>query len=278
MSKLFITDLDHTFLHSNQKVTQFSRDIWNKIAEQTLLSVATARSFSKTQEFLHGMNLKAPLILLDGAMVVTTEKRVIDLKTLSKKVTDEVIEEGKKFSIEPFVIYLNDIKTLSETFALPPIMNSYQSYLIDKSYSHDPRVVYKNRIRGTEDTLKIVYMAEERTLRPLSEHFQKIFKDEIEIKLSPENYMGCWFLTILHPLGDKAHALYKVSEYLNITLSDTTVFGDSINDIGMFKIAGTSVAVSNALDEVKREASIILPHSNDEDAVAKYLQTKFSMK
>jgi len=30
MQKLFITDLDHTFLHSNQSVTQFSQDIWNE--------------------------------------------------------------------------------------------------------------------------------------------------------------------------------------------------------------------------------------------------------
>ena len=271
MKKLFITDLDHTFLHSSQKVTQFSRDIWNSMAEDTLLSVATARSFNKTQEFLHGMKLNAPLILLDGAMVVTTDKKLIDLKTLGKNVTDSIIKEGKKFDIEPFIISLNDTKTLSETFALPPIMNYYQSYLIDKSYSHDPRIEHQKESRGAEDTLKIVYMAEEKILRPLAEHLQKVFNDEIEIKLSPENYMGCWFLTILHPLGDKAHALHKVSEYLDIPLTKTTVFGDSLNDIGMFKIAGISIAVSNALDIVKEEASIILPHSNDEDAVAKYL-------
>jgi hydroxymethylpyrimidine pyrophosphatase-like HAD family hydrolase len=39
----------------------------------------------------------------------------------------------------------------------------------------------------------------------------------------------------------------------------------------MFKLAGTSVAVSNALDEVKELADIVLPHSNDEDGVAQYL-------
>ncbi len=272
MQKLFITDLDHTFLHSSQKVTQFSKDVWNSMTHNTLLSVATARSFNKTQEFLHGMNLKAPLILLDGAMVVTDEKRLIDLKTLSKRVTDAVIEEGKKFDIEPFIISIDNKSELSETFALPPVMNSFQSYLINKSYSKDPRIEYKSKIEGTKDTLKIVYMAEEELLRPLSVHLQKTIGDEIEIKLSPEKYMGCWFLTILHPLGDKAHALEKVSEYLDIPLAKTTVFGDSVNDIGMFKIAGTSVAVSNALDIVKKEASIILPHSNDEDAVARYLQ------
>ena len=94
----------------------------------------------------------------------------------------------------------------------------------------------------------------------------------MEYKLSPEKYSDGWFLTILHPEGDKAHALQKVADYINRDTNDITVFGDSINDIGMFKLAGTSVAVSNALDEVKAVADVVLPHSNDEDAVARYLE------
>ncbi|MEJ2488818.1 MAG: HAD hydrolase family protein [Sulfurovaceae bacterium] len=81
-------------------------------------------------------------------------------------------------------------------------------------------------------------------------------------------------MTILHKEGDKAHALKKVCEYHDIDFKDLTVFGDSINDIAMFELAGTSVAVANALDIVKSKATLILPHTNDEDGVAKYLCKK----
>jgi hydroxymethylpyrimidine pyrophosphatase-like HAD family hydrolase len=127
---------------------------------------------------------------------------------------------------------------------------------------------------GAKDTLKLVYMGEEKLLRPLAKHLEKVFSNQIEIKLSPENYMQCYFLTILHPLSDKAHALNIVHEYLNYDAKNTTVFGDSLNDIGMFKLAGTAVAVSNALELVKENADIILNESNDEDAVANYLEKK----
>ena len=271
MRKLFITDLDHTFLNSNQTVTPFSREVWNKKAKETKLSIATARSFSKTEYFFRGLELNAPLILLDGAMVVTPKKEIIEIKTLDKRVVDIVINIGREFTIEPFIISLENYKELKESFIVPSIMNYYQDKLIKSSYSKDTRLVYSKKIEGREDTLKIVYMGEESILRPLSLKIKEKLEDEIEIKLSPENYMGCYFLTLLHPLGDKAHALRVVSSYLNIPLKDTTVFGDSLNDIKMFKIAGTSIAVSNALDEVKKEATIILPHSNNEDGVAKYL-------
>jgi Cof subfamily protein (haloacid dehalogenase superfamily) len=271
MEQLFITDLDHTFLHSSQKVTPYSRRVWNRVAEDIPLSIATARSFNKSIEFFEGMTLNSPIILLDGAMLVTPKKELIEIKTLKKGVVDAIINESRRFGIEPFIIALDDYKTLSETFLLPPIMNSYQSTLIKNSYSNDKRIKFCRKTEGVDDSLKVVYMGEEKILRPLSIAIKELLQDEVEVKLAPEKYMDCYFLTILHPLADKANALKRLSEYLDIPLKNITVFGDSLNDIEMFKIAGTSVAVSNALDEVKKEASIILPYSNDEDGVARYL-------
>ena len=272
MPKLYITDLDHTFLHSSQTVSDFSKKIWNEKVNHALLSVATARSFSKTHQFLDGLELKAPLILLDGAMVVNNKKKLISLNTLNKDIGDAIIEESKKFNIYPYVIALTDHKTLDETFSVPSQLNYYQERLIKDSYALDKRISTVKNIQGANDTLKLVYMGEEKLLRPLAEHLKKIFSNSIEIKLSPENYMQCYFLTILHPLSDKAHALNIVHEYLGYDAKETTVFGDSLNDIGMFKLAGTAIAVSNALDAVKEVADIVLNESNDEHAVAKYLE------
>ncbi len=272
MQKLFITDLDHTFLQSNQTVSSFSKEIWNSKSSKAMLSIATARSFAKTQDFLKDLKLNFPLITLDGAMVVNREKKIIDLNVLSKEIGDAIIEESKKFDIFPYVIALSDHKSLDETFDIPSQLNYYQERLIKESYALDKRLAYVKNIRGAKDTLKLVYMGEERVLRPLAEHLLKVFGNTIEIKLAPENYMQCYFLTILHPLSDKAHALNKVLEYLNLDAKESTVFGDGLNDIGMFKLAGTAIAVQNALDEVKAKADIVLQESNDEDAVAKYLE------
>jgi len=274
MQKLFISDLDHTFLHSNQSVTQFSQDIWNEKANHAMLSIATARSFAKANDFLKDLKLNFPLITLDGAMVATREKKLIDLNVLNKDIGDAIIEESKKFDIFPYVIALTDHKSLDETFDIPSQLNYYQERLIKESYTLDKRLSYVKDIRGVKDTLKLVYMGEEKVLRPLAMHLSKVFTNNIEVKLAPENYMNCYFLTILHPFSDKAHALNKVHEYLKVDAKKTTVFGDGLNDIGMFKLAGTAVAVNNALDAVKAEANIILDETNDEDAVAKYLQKK----
>jgi len=270
-SPVYLTDLDHTFLRSDQSVSPFSREVWNRIAPRVPLTVATARSFSKSHHFLDTLHLDAPMILLDGAMVVMPDKTLIDLKTVGRELGDSVIEAGRRFdNIEPFVIGLKD-RDLNEAFRYPTAVTPMQQEVLE-NYRNDPRLERHARMTAMDETLKIVYMAEEARLRPLTEHFRRLFGDALEFKLSPEKYTGGYYLTVLHPLGDKAHAMTTIAGYLGRDPADFTVFGDSLNDLGMFALAGTACAVQNALDEVKAAADIVLPHTNDEDAVARYLQ------
>lgn len=269
MQKIFITDLDHTLLRSDQSVSDFTKETINQITKNHLFTVATARSFHKVKEFLEDIEPNAPMILLDGTMIATSEKKIIDLKLLSKEISNEIIQEGQKFSIHPFIIGLED-DSIDEIFWYPKILNEYQKEVL-KNYQNDPRLALKDPIGAMNRVLKVVYFGSFETLAPLVAHLKTIFYDTLEYKLSPEKYNGGWFLTLLHPNGDKSHAITKVLEYIDFSHQNLTVFGDSVNDIEMFKLANVSVAVANALDEVKKEANIILPHTNDEDGVAMYL-------
>lgn len=273
---MFITDLDHTFLRSDLSISNFSSDTWNQKTQTSLMTIATARSFQKSKELLKNVAINAPMILLDGSVIISPEGKIIDLKTIGKEIGDAIVEVGLQFDIDPFIIGMKD-KNLNEAFLYPRRLNPYQKDVL-KGYKDDPRMQFNPNNRTMEQNLKIVYFGSKVQLTPLYEAIQKRFNTEIEAKLSPEKYGGGYFLTLLHPEGDKAHALQKVMDYLERDPQNITVFGDSINDIGMFKLAETAVAVSNALDEVKAVANVVLPHSNDEDGVARYLETVNAVK
>ncbi len=119
--------------------------------------------------------------------------------------------------------------------------------------------------------LKIVYFGQKEQMESIANIATETFGNKIELKLSPEKYADGWFVTILHPKGDKSHGLKSVAKMVDVDLKSVTVFGDSINDIGMFELAGKSVAVANALDELKCVADVVLDRSNDEDAVGYFL-------
>jgi len=270
MKKIYITDLDHTFLRSDLTLSNFTKQVWNEKAENSFVSIATARSYFSATQLLKGFKINAPMILLDGALIVSPEKEIIDAHFMNEALCNEMIQEGIKFSnLHPFVIGLKEGE-LNESFDFPLRQTAVQKQLLE-NFKKDPRLEQYKNIVARKKTFKIVYMGSYEQMQPLCEHLKKLYAQHFEFKLSPENYSKGYFLTILDPQGDKAHGLSKLSEYLNKELKEFTVFGDSINDIGMFKLAGMSVAVSNALNEAKEHAHIISEHSNDEDAVAKYL-------
>jgi Cof subfamily protein (haloacid dehalogenase superfamily) len=272
MKNIYITDLDHTFLRNDLSVSDFTKKVWNSYADNSVLGIATARTYMKTAQFLGGVSLNAPMILLDGALIATPEKKVIETKTISRDIGDMIIEEGWKFGIYPFILTLADRENLVEHFLHDKVLNKDQAKVLTR-YSGDDNLRVHDSIRAMDENFKIVYMGEEGLLRELHEHLFNIFGNNLKFILAPEAYVGCYFLTILHPEADKAHGIKSVSEYVGFDLQKLTVFGDNLNDIGMFELAKTSVAMANAHDEVKAKADVVSEYNNDEDAVARYLES-----
>ena len=270
MKNIYITDLDHTFLKNDLSISDYTKKTWNSYAKNSIMGIATARTYKKTMQFLTDIELNAPMILLDGALVATQDKNIIDTKFISKDISNMIIDEGFKLCIYPFIIALQG-DDLHEVFLHSHILNKHQKEVLSR-YTKDDNLQKMQDLKAMSKNFKLVYMGEESLLNELKQNLQNIFADELKYIFAPEVYTGCYFLTILHKDADKAHGIKSISEYLGFDLSKLTVFGDNHNDIGMFELAKTSVAVANAQTELKNLATIVLKDTNDEDAVAKYLK------
>ncbi|MEO1924307.1 MAG: HAD hydrolase family protein [Nautiliaceae bacterium] len=263
---IFVTDLDKTFLRSDLSISEFSRKVWNEFKYP--VTVATARSYKGSKILLEGVELKYPLILLDGAMIASADGGIMKITAIDKAVGDEIIKQVyEHFDDYPLIVGF-DVPG-DEKFLYPKKLNPYQAHLL-RNYQNDSRVLNIEKFRALKHNLKMVYLGEENFLKQIENFLRKNFN--VETKLTEDAYGPYWFLTVLHPEADKAHGLKHLEEIMGIDKKNVTVFGDNINDLGMFEWAGTSIAVKNALEIVKQKADIVLPHTNDEDAVAKYLK------
>jgi Cof subfamily protein (haloacid dehalogenase superfamily) len=270
MHSFYLTDLDKTFLHTDLSISDYSRRVWNECVERgARLSVATARSLTGVRKLLQGLELREPLILLDGVVIATIDGRLIDVAALDRELGDEVIALARReLGMEPLLVGME--RDGQERFVYPAHPNRYQQELL-KTMHNDRRILDVHDMRAMDRNLKIVYMESEAKTAELEERLRERLGEAIEIKRSADPYIDCWFLTVLHPLGDKAHALAKLESLEGVDKVHTTVFGDSHNDLGLFAMAGRKIAVANAIDELKARADIVLPRSNDEDAVAHFL-------
>ncbi len=260
----FITDLDKTFLRSDLTLSPFSKKVWNGFDKPR--TIATARSYTGATKLLKGLHLTRPMIVLDGAMITSPDGEILHINALDKEPVDHCIDVvEREFDERPLIVGLEGT---SERFLYPKKLNIYQKELL-QNYKNDKRVLGIEKLRGLEKNLKVVYLGPKEKLQTIEKRVKELC--DVESKLSKDPYQNCHFLTFLHPLGDKAHALKRLEAIEGILAKDVTVFGDSLNDIGMFTYAGRSVAVANALPEVKERADIVLSRSNDEDGVAHYL-------
>lgn len=66
-----------------------------------------------------------------------------------------------------------------------------------------------------------------------------------------------------HPDACKSVALQKVADHYQVPMANVLAMGDAQNDVGMLKLAGTSVAMGNAPDSVKSHADWIAPANVD---------------
>lgn len=75
-----------------------------------------------------------------------------------------------------------------------------------------------------------------------------------------------------HCEATKAVGLARLAQMLGVIMVDVLAIGDSENDLEMLRAAGTSVAMGNAPDSVKRVANRVTL-TNDEEGVCAVLET-----
>ena len=106
--ELFISDLDGTLLNGNAEVTEFTRDTLNRLMAKGLnFTAATARTLASAGKILSGLDLKLPVILMNGVLIYDmTEKKYVKINSLSRELCGLIIglskELGTRFQITSF--------------------------------------------------------------------------------------------------------------------------------------------------------------------------------
>ena len=270
---LFVSDLDGTLMRSNEKLSDYTISTVNELVRQGLdFTYATARSVESARAITGDLELKLPVITRNGAVLAdnTTGKH------LKKSVfTKEEVELLKMMLPEisscGFVSCFIDNGIMIRTYMPGEHTSGLQVYI--DYYENDPTLREANDLNELYCGLPgyVTMIGEREKIAPIYEKakeykgwesmFQKdTYRDEFWLEICPQNCT-------------KAKTILKLKEQLGY--EKLVVFGDSLNDISMFRIADEAYAVSNAIDELKQIATGVIG-SNEEDAVVKFLKEQFN--
>ena len=264
---LYVSDLDGTLMHKDLKISDFSVKTINAlVGKGVAFTYATARSISSAGTITKDLKLNLPVITRNGAVLADNNTgKIIEKALFTEKEVEMLKDMLPELPKTGFVsCYFGD--DMKKVFAGSLHTAELQGYL--DYYKDDPSVVTVSALyemfMGNSGYVTIIgnkVETEPLYLRTREYNgweclFQKdVYRDEYWLEIAPRN-------------STKAKSILKLKEEYGF--DKLVVFGDSANDITMFKIADEAYAVSNAVDELKALATGIIG-SNEEDAVAVYL-------
>jgi hydroxymethylpyrimidine pyrophosphatase-like HAD family hydrolase len=73
-----------------------------------------------------------------------------------------------------------------------------------------------------------------------------------------------YYLDVTNRDANKGAVVEFLSSYLHVPAAEIATIGDQPNDVLMFKRSGFSIAMGNASDQVKAQASAVTDSHNDE--------------
>lgn len=264
MKKIIISDMDGTLLKTDKSISKSTINTVNDMRRQDIdFTIATGRIYPVVLDTVDEMNITKPLILCNGAIIqdpITQE--IYYSKTLDNSIAVEILKKIEKMNCY-FYYYTDDsinAKSLKYTTAYYNEQNkkSKQEKKIKINILEEVIEKAKNDI-----IYKIVALDDNKDkLEDIKEKLKE-FKDYITIVSSYHNN-----IEIVANGVDKGSGVKFFAQKFGYDIKNIMCIGDEENDESMLKVAGFSVAMGNANNNMKKIADFITD-TNDNDGMSK---------
>jgi Cof subfamily protein (haloacid dehalogenase superfamily) len=273
ISKIYISDLDGTLLQNNGTLSDFSkRELTHLLNNDLCFTVASARSVVAMRKILADVPIQLPVIEFNGAFIsdLATGRHEI-INQLDQELVPEILHLVNQHDCIPFISSYNGKE---DCLYYERVTNDgMQWYFEDRTHHKDKRLRHtaKHSNNFNDQVVCFTIINQKENLIELAAAIKEHCNEKVEIHLFENQYsLGWYWLTVHDKRASKDQAIQILLERIGISKNELTVFGDNSNDIKMFKLAGQSVAVSNATEELKQYATLVVG-TNEEDSVVKYI-------
>jgi len=263
---LFAIDLDGTLLHPDHTISKENGLAIKKRQEQgDIVLIATGRASFDAQNILRKHHIfGCPIIASNGAElqykiegVELRNNTSMDRQT-SEKIFRYLSEEEVYVQIyledkilldseatEILLAKMEKERVLSQSFNADLFLHSIQAQLTQ----YGVKVIDSITSSDLSSVIKFMIVSPNQSL------LKKIERRLSLINTCSISSSGSYNLEVMSVGINKGAALIKVASDCNIELSNTIAIGDNQNDLSMFQVAGSSIAMKNAEETIKSIAT-----------------------
>lgn len=267
---LFATDLDGTLLDETSQVSDQSARMLNEaIGRGAQVTVATARTPATVSRLLSEVNLRLPLVVMTGAALWDpVSDRYLHTCFHRERDVRSLIDIYRRHGLPTFTYTLRDHRI--HIHHIGPLSDAERQFIderLDSPYKtfHVPD---DGESRLPERLDNVLLMFALQPAGPAAEAYA-------EIKTLPGINTVFYhdlfdpstaFIEAFPEEATKAKGLGRLRAHIGA--ERLVAYGDNFNDLPMFRAADEAVAVGNAVEEVRREATRTIG-PNTADSVAR---------
>lgn len=253
--RIVACDLDGTLLGSDGAI---SAENWKAIAEMTeqghYFVPASGRCFMELPTEIRECDRIRYYVLSGGSVIYDKKEDLLEMTCPDKAVKDRILDIIFRYPVclmahvgrESFV----DAKQHDGTVYASFNMNDYWvRYALEKE---KPRENLKKFVYGLEQIPMLVIFFRNPVDLKECRALLDLESDVLVVQTDPNN------LEIVSKKAGKGNALLSLAERLGVSVNETIAVGDSHNDLTMLEKAGLSLAMKNAVPELKAISDAVI--------------------
>ncbi len=258
--RLLVLDVDGTLVGQGAYPTpRVAEAIMEAQQKGIAIALGTGRASEACYHILNKLNLNGLHIFFDGAAIVDWPSHdIISLQALPPRAAERLIELSREYDLF-LEIYAHDFYFIEKEGELAE--HQKQKLQIQPLVTDLKSLV--GRIKIVKGQLLATNAEQKRRADIVTREMDSFCK--MSWSLDPSN--NIYFGNAISRFVSKGDALREMTDYLGIDLRQTLAVGDSFNDVSIFEVAHTKVAMGHAPDGLKQLADWVAP-SVTEDGVA----------
>ncbi len=270
--KIIVFDLDGTLLNDEGEIgTESVRLIKLLEKKGVMFTFASGRLHSALTAYADELDIKAPIISMDGAYIKEYPKgKVISETYMPIKKVQKVIDYAERYLVKFAICQPEAIYYTEHNAVVPDLIDKFGArfeevenydHLLDKTLEILLISDIRNHLKYIKQMMNFPYTW------GLLTSYSKSLSNE-----------GLYFLEIRKKGSTKASGLHRLLKHLKINIREAAVVGDWYNDISLFETNAVKVALEHAVGDLKDKADLITKRDNNQDGVAEFLEEVLKAK
>lgn len=255
--EVLLADVDGTLVTQEKVLTEQASAAARELrARGVKLAVTSGRPPRGMRMLIEPLALDTAIAGFNGGVLVNPDLSVIETRTLDPKAARMAVELLRGHGLDAWLYTATE--WLIRDKDAPHVEREARTVQFDAVVVPDfteEHLAHAVKVVGVSDDHALVARAE-------AEAQEQLGNQASATRSQP------YYLDITHPLANKGEVVRSLAKRLGIPQDAIATIGDSPNDVLMFRESGFSVAMGNASDEVKKQASAATA-SNEEEGFAR---------